>query len=160
MAAEIVQGLNSYFTFRLGNEIFAINIGYITKIVSLTDITRVPKSPRYLRGIINLLGEVLPVFDGRLKFGFTEAEATRNTCILILIFELDGQVVSSGLVVDSVEKVVVFEPGQIQPAHMAGKGFNSVYIQGIARLNDEVVLILDIEKIFSEEEISLIIAEE
>ncbi len=160
MAAEIVQGLNSYFTFRLGSELFAINIGYMTKILSLTDITRVPNSPRYLRGIINLSGEVLPVFDGRLKFGLSETEATRNTCILVMVFELDGQIVSSGIVVDSVEKIVVFEPGQIQPVSAAGKNFNSAYVRGIAPLNAEFVLILNIEKIFSEEEISLIIAED
>jgi purine-binding chemotaxis protein CheW len=95
MAAEIIQGLNSYFTFRLGSELFAVNIGHVTKILGLSEITRVPNSPKYFRGIINLFGDVLPVFDGRLKFGFPETENTRNTCILVFVFELDGQVVST-----------------------------------------------------------------
>ena len=77
-----------------------------------------------------------------------------------MVFELDGQVVSSGIMVDSVEKVVVFEPGQIQPVSAAGKNFNSAYVRGIAPLNAEFALILNIEKIFLEEEISLIIAED
>jgi purine-binding chemotaxis protein CheW len=160
MAAEIVQGLNSYFTFRLGAELFAVNVGNMTKILGLTDITRVPNSPHYFLGIINLFGEVLPVFDGRLKFGLPKAEATRNTCILMLVFETEGQAVSAGIVVDSAEKVIVFEPDHIQPVPTAGKGFNGAYIQGIAAQNNEFAIILNIEKIFSEEEISLIISEE
>jgi len=160
MAAEIIHGINSYFTFRLGSELFAINIGNVTKILGLTNITKVPNSPRYFKGIINLFGDVIPVFDGRLKFGFPEIESTQNTCILVLVFELDGQVVSSGIIIDSVEKVVIFETEQIKPAPTIGKGFNTEFIQGIATLNDEFVIILNIEKIFSEEEICLINAVE
>lgn len=156
MASEIIQGLNSYFTFRLGTKLFAVNIGQITKILELTDITKVPNSPRYFKGIINLFGDVIPVFDGRLKFGFQEAERTRETCILILVFELEGQVVNSGIIVDSVEKVLVFEPEQIKPAPAVGKGFNAEFINGITTCGDEFVIILNIEKIFTEEEIKLI----
>jgi purine-binding chemotaxis protein CheW len=156
MTTEIIHGLDSYFTFRIGTELFAVNIGHVTKILEMTEITKVPNSPRYFKGIINLFGDVLPVFDGRLKFGFPEAEKTRNTCILIFVFELESQIVRSGIVVDSVEKVVIFEPEQIKPAPMIGKGFNAEFIHGIATFNDEFVIILNLEKIFSEEEISLI----
>jgi purine-binding chemotaxis protein CheW len=76
------------------------------------------------------------------------------------VFELDGQDTRSGIVVDSVEKVVIFEPDQIKPAPQIGKGFNAEYIHGIALFNDEFVIILNLEKIFSEEEISLINAVE
>jgi purine-binding chemotaxis protein CheW len=156
MTPEIIQGLNSYFTFRLGTKLFAVNIGQITKILEMANVTRVPNSPHYFKGIINLFGDVIPVFDGRLKFGFQETERTRETCILILVFELDGQVVSSGIIVDSVEKVLIFEPEQIKPAPTVGKGFNAEFISGITTFNDEFVIILNIEKIFSEEEISII----
>jgi len=156
MAAEIIHGLNSYFTFRLGSKLFAVNIGQVTKILELTEITKMPNSPRYFKGIINLFGDVIPVFDGRLKFGFQENERTRETCILILAFELDGQTVSSGIIVDSVEKVLIFEPDEIKPAPTVGKGFNAEFIHGITTFEDEFVIILNIEKIFSEEEIKLI----
>jgi purine-binding chemotaxis protein CheW len=156
MAGEIIKGLNSYFTFRIGNELFAVNIGHVTKILELSEITPVPNSPKYFLGIINLFGDVLPVFDGRLKFGFPEVENTRSTCIIVFVFEVDGLVVSSGIVVDSVEKVLVFEPDQIKPAPTAGKGFNNEYINGISSFNNEFVIILNLEKIFSEEEISLL----
>jgi len=156
MAAEIIHGLDSYFTFRLGSELFGVNIGHVTKILEMTNITKVPNSPRYFKGIINHFGEVLPVFDGRLKFGFPEIENTRNTCILILVFELVGQVLSSGIIVDSVEKVLVLESDQIKPPPSVGKGFNNQFIHGIASFNNEFMIILNLEKIFSEEEISII----
>jgi purine-binding chemotaxis protein CheW len=156
MAEEIMYGLNSYFTFRIGSEIFAVNIGNMTKILEKMDITKIPNSPRYFKGIINHFGEVLPVFDGRLKFGFPEAESTKDTCILVLIVEIDGQPASTGIIVDSVEKVVIFEPEQIKPAPTVGKGFNSEFIYGIVPLEGEFVIILNVDKIFSEEEINLI----
>lgn len=156
MAAEIIHGLDSYFTFRLGSELFGVNIGHVTKILEMTNITKVPNSPRYFKGIINHFGEVLPVFDGRLKFGFPEIENTRNTCILILLFEMDGQVLSSGIVVDSVEKVVVIESDQIKSPPSVGKGFNNEFIHGLSCINDEFIIILNLEKTFSEEEISII----
>lgn len=160
MASEIINGLNSYFTFRIGSELFAVNIGNVTKILGLTDITKVPNSPRYFKGIINHFGDVLPVFDGRIKFGFPETEYTKNTCILVLVVEIDGQPVSTGVIVDSVEKVLVFEPEQIKSAPTVGKGFNSEFILGIATEQSEFVIILNVDKIFSEEEINLIIAVE
>lgn len=155
MATEVIHGLYSYFTFRIGTELLAVNIGNITKILEMTDITAVPNSPRYFKGIINLFGEVLPVFDGRLKLGFPETERTRNTCILIFVFEMEGQPVSSGLVVDLVGKVVISDAEQIKPAQQNVEGFNSEYIDGAVVINDELVLILNLEKVFSEEEISL-----
>jgi len=158
MAAEIMYGLNSYFTFRIGSEIFAVNIGNMTKILELSDITKVPNSPRYFKGIINHFGDVLPVFDGRIKFGFPETENTKNTCILVLIVEIDGQPTSTGIIVDSVEKVLIFEPEQIKPAPTIGKGFNNEFISGIVPVEGEFIIILNINKIFTEEEINLIIA--
>lgn len=156
MSAEIINGINSYFTFRLGNELFAVNVGSVTKILGYTDVTKVPNSPPYFKGIINVFGEVLPVFDGRLKFGFNAKEQTRETCIVIMVFRVEEQIVSAGIIVDSVEKVLIFEPDQIKPAPTIGKGFNYEFINGITTYNNEFVIILNIERIFSEEEISII----
>jgi len=156
MDDEIIHGLDSYLTFRLGSEYIGVNIGNVTKILGLVSVTRVPNSPRYFTGIINHFGEVLPVFDGRLKFGFQEVENTRHTCILILVFELDGQVLSSGIVFDSVEKVVVLDRDHIKSPPSVGKSFDNKFIYGISNVNDEFLIILNLEKIFSEEEISII----
>lgn len=156
MAAEIIHGIDSFFTFRLGSEFFAVNVGNVTKILEMVPITKVPNSPGYFKGIINLFGEILPVFDGRLKFGFPEVEITRNTCILVLVFELDGQPVSTGIIVDSVEKVVRFDPELVKSAPEMGKGLNAEFIEGIVPFNTEFIVILNIDKIFSEEEIRII----
>jgi len=160
MVAKIIHGLNSYFTFRLGGELFAVNIGQVAKILELTEITEVPNSPEYFKGIINVFGDIIPVFDGRLKFGFQKTKKTREACILILVFEFEEQTYSSGIVVDSVEKVLVFEPDQIKPARNTDNRFSAEFINGIASLNDEFVVVLNVEKIFSEEEIKLIITVE
>ena len=160
MVARIIDGLNSYFTFRMGGKLFAVNVGQLTKILELTKITKVPNSPKYFKGIINLFGDVIPVFDGRLKFGFQETENTRETCILIFAFEFDGQFYNSGITVDSVEKVLIFEPELIRPALISEKEFNPEFVSGIATFNNESVIFLNIEKIFSEEEIKLIITVE
>jgi len=157
---EIIYGLNSYFTFRIGSRLFAVNIGNVTKIMGLTDITKVPDTPRYFKGIINYFGDVLPVFDGRMKFGFPIAEPTKNTSILVLVVEIDGQLASTGLIVDSVDKMHIFEPDQIKSALTAGKEFNIEFIYGIATVDEEFVIILNIDRIFLEEEINLIIAVE
>lgn len=148
MAAKIIDGLNSYFTFRLGSELFAVNVGRVTKILELTEITKVPNSPKYFKGIINLFGDVIPVFDGRLKFGFQETENSRETCILILAFEFDGHAYNSGIVVDSVQKVLIFEPEQIKCVPIADKVYNTEFINGMATYNNESVVFLNIEKIF------------
>ena len=156
MVAKIIDGLNSYLTFRMGSELFAVNVGQVTKILELTKITKVPNSPKYFKGIINLFGDVIPVFDGRLKFGFQETENTRETCILIFAFEFDGYTYNSGITVDSVEKVLIFEPELIMPAPISDKEYNPEFINGMATFNNESVIFLNIEKIFSEEEIKLI----
>lgn len=156
MAAEIIHGIASFFTFRLSNQLFAVNVGNVTKILEMVPITKVPNSPGHFKGIINLFGEILPVFDGRLRLGFPEAGITRRTCILVLVFELEGQPVSTGIIIDSVEKVVNFDPEQIKPALVGGKDFNTEFIEGMVAYNNEFVIILNINRIFLEEEIRII----
>lgn len=154
MALEVIQGIDSYFTFRIGGVLFAINVGNVSGIVEMMSITEVPNTPDYLKGIVNLEGEVLPVFDGRLKLGFDPVEYSQNSMILILIFELENQPVGAGVIVDSVEKVLKINYESIEPANSVETGFNPVLIYGITEYNDESIIILDLEKVFSEVEIS------
>ena len=156
MAAEVIYGLNAYFTFRIEGELFAVNIGNMTKILELIELTEVPNTSKAFKGIINVFGDVIPVFDGRLRFGLPEKESPPKSCILILVFELDGQTVSSGIIVDLVEKVLVINPDQIQVPATLGKRFNTEFIDGVATINEEPVVILNMEKIFSTEDVKLI----
>jgi len=156
MAKEIIHGINTYLTFKIDNRLFGVNIGQVLKIKELSDITEIPNSPEYLKGVINHTGDILPVFDGRLKFGLQEKFFQRATCILILVFELEGRPVSSGLIVDSVEEVLQIDIEKIK-AYVDKDGSSQYeYIQGIISINEKPVIILDVEKVFSEEEMNLI----
>jgi purine-binding chemotaxis protein CheW len=156
MASEIVNGLQSYFTFRIGNDLMAVNIGHLAKILEMTAVTPVPNSPLYFKGILNLFGDVLPIYDGRLKLGYPEMEYGKTTCILILVFQLAGEVASAGIIVDSVEKIVKIEDEQLEPGSQSDKEFNPDYIDGFTKLNGENLILLNLERIFTEEEITLI----
>lgn len=153
MAAEIIHGLNSFFTFRIEDELFAVNVGHVVKILAYTEATKIPNSPSYFKGVLNLFGDVLPVFDGRLIFGFQEKLRTRETCIVVFAFEHEGQVLNAGIVVDSVDKIIntTAEPIGITEAHKMTSG----YVLGTIILNDETVAVLDLQKFFGEEEIRL-----
>ena len=98
MEQEKTSKINSYLTFKLGDEEFAAHVGKVLNILEMTKITTVPKAPDYLKGVINLRGAVLPVIDARIKFGMPEAEYTTNTCIIVLDIDLDGDSVHVGAI--------------------------------------------------------------
>lgn len=157
MGAEVIQGLQSYFTFRLNGNLLGVNIGYLVRILEMKEITAVPDSPESFRGIIHFMGDIIPVFDGRLKFGFPVRQPVRETCILILVFEQNGIPVTSAIIIDSVEKVVVIDPDLIQTDCSQVNVTRSEYLMGYAEINDEPVFILNPENLFSDEEVKLII---
>jgi purine-binding chemotaxis protein CheW len=157
MGAEVIHGLQSYFTFRLNGNLLAVNIGHLVRILEMKEITAVPDSPESFRGIIHFMGDIIPVFDGRLKFGFPVRQPVRETCILILVFEQNGIPVTSAIIIDSVEKVVVIDPDLIQTDCSQINVIRSEYLMGYAEINDEPVFILNPENLFSDEEVKLII---
>ena len=105
--------INSYLTFKLGEEEFAAHVGKVLNILEMTKITEVPKSPDYMKGVINLRGSVLPVIDTRIKFGMTPTEYTPNTCIVVMDIDMDGDSIHVGALVDSVQAVLEIEDTQI-----------------------------------------------
>jgi purine-binding chemotaxis protein CheW len=105
MKTEEITKLTSYLSFRLKDEEFATNVGSVLSILEMPRITKVPKAPDYLRGIINLRGEVLPVINIHCKFGLPEAEITPSTCILVMEANIDGHYIKFGILVDSVNEV-------------------------------------------------------
>src|SRR5512144_2930071 len=116
MPKSQVEQTAQYLTFRLGAEVFALDITQVREVLDYTPITRVPRMPAFMRGVINLRGAVVPVVDLRLKFGMTETERAVNTCIVIAEIELDGERTVIGALADSVREVIDLEPGQIEPA--------------------------------------------
>jgi len=141
------------FTFMLANEIYGIEISKVREVMDFKKITIVPKTPGFMKGVINLRGGVVPVIDLRLKFGMEETEKTVDTCIIIVDISVDGEQTFIGALADSVKEVITLEPDNIEPAPKIGTRLDTEYIKGMGKLNDEFVIVLDIEKIFTTEEL-------
>ncbi len=146
---------NQYLTFVLEDELFALNIGSVREVLELTSITKVPRTPEFIRGVINLRGRAVPVVDLRMKFGMGETRRTVNTCIIIVEVELDGEATVLGALADSVQEVYEMESSQIEPPPRMGTRIKSEFITGMGKSGDRFIVILDINKVFSAEELSL-----
>jgi purine-binding chemotaxis protein CheW len=144
---------NSYLSFKLGEETFASNVSKVLNILEMMKITKVPMSPEYMKGVINLRGTVLPVIDAKLKFGMTAIEETTNTCILVLEVIVDGEAIKVGAMVDSVDEVLELEDEDIQPPPTIGSKYKSEFISGMAKPNEEFIMLLDMDKVFSSKEV-------
>jgi len=157
MSNEQTKALNSYLSFKLGEEIFAANVSKVLNILEMTKITKVPKAPPYMKGVINLRGTVLPVIDTRIKFGLSATEMTANTCILVLEVEVEDDHLQVGGLVDSVQEVLEIEDHQILPPPNIGNRFRSEFITGMYKLNEEqFIMLLNMDKIFSVDDLTLL----
>ncbi|MDD5758158.1 MAG: chemotaxis protein CheW [Desulfobulbaceae bacterium] len=145
-----------YLTFKLGDEIFAIDVSKIREILELTSITKVPQTPEFMRGVINLRGSVVPVIDLRLNFGMACTEQTVNTCIIVVEVSLDDEIVVLGALADSVQEVVEMEPDKIEPAPHLGTKLNTEFIKGMGKIDNDFVMILDIDKVFASDDIAAV----
>lgn len=149
-----ISKTDSFLTFKIADELYAVSVSKVLSILELTKITKIPRTPEYIRGVINLRGLVLPVVDLRIKFGLPATEFTTNTCILVLELVLDEETVKLGGLVDSVQEVLEIEDKDILPAPNFGQKFRSEFIEGMYKTGNTFVMILDIEKIFTETELS------
>jgi purine-binding chemotaxis protein CheW len=137
----------------MSEELFAINVSKVINILEIRHITKVPKTPAYMKGVINLRGTVLPVVDLRIKFGLPEKENTVDTSIIVLNIEKDGETVMLGTLVDAVREVLEFKDEDIADSPSIGTKYNAGYIQGMYRMDEHFIMILDIDKIFSVDDI-------
>ena len=145
--------ISSYLTFNLGGELFASHVSYVLKILEMQHITEVPKAPPFMKGVINLRGNVLPVIDARIKFGVKFTDFTPRTCILVLSLVIDGDRVEVGAIVDAVQDVVEYDSVNIKPSPALGSKYKSDFIEGIMKINDQFVMVLNMNSVFSSEEI-------
>lgn len=156
--------VRQYLTFKIVDEIYAINVANIREVLSVPRITRVPRMPAFMSGVINLRGNVIPVLDLRMKFGLGATQLTENTSIIVTelgsIFE-DGEDESFtiGLFSDSVEEVVTLDESMIEPPPKIGSSVDTEFIIGMGRINGEFMILLDINKLLSENELILAPAE-
>jgi purine-binding chemotaxis protein CheW len=150
------KSLTSYLTFKLDNEIFAANVGKVYEILEIPKITRVPRSPDFMRGVVNLRGNVLSVIDSRTKFGLPPQEDTINTCIIVLNLVIEGSEMTIGLIVDSVKEVVDIDSSSVQKVPEIGSKYKSEFIQGMVKSGEQFIMILDVDLLFSTFEASLL----
>lgn len=155
--AEVDQttDLNQFLTFTLGKEIFALDIGTVREVLELPSITRIPRTPEFMRGVINLRGHAVPVVDMRQKFNMPRVDDTVDTCIIIVELQFEGDMTIMGALVDSVREVFEMPPEAVEPAPKMGAAIKADYIRGMGRQDNQFVIILDIVKIFSSEELAL-----
>jgi purine-binding chemotaxis protein CheW len=156
MSVMGITETTQYLTFKLDEEIFALDISKVKEVLDFTEITKIPRTPEFMKGVINLRGRVVPVVDMRLKFGMTEIVRTVNTCIIIVEVNVEGEATLLGALVDSVQEVTDLEPGQIEPAPRIGSRLRTEFIRGMGKRENHFIMILDIDKVFSADELAMV----
>lgn len=156
MSVQAITEARQYLSFKLGSEVFAIDVAQVREVLDLTTITTVPRTPEFMAGVINLRGSVVPVVDLRLCFDMTKTVSTRNTCIVVVEVMIDNEATVIGALADSVEEVIDLEPEQIQPAPRIGTKIRTDFIRGMGKRETQFIMILDIDRVFSAEEIAVV----
>lgn len=156
MSVSTINETVQYLTFKLAEEVFALDVAKVREILEYSSITKVPQTPDFMRGVINLRGSVVPVIDLRLKFGMTRTEQTVNTCIIVVEVSMDGETTILGALADSVQEVIEMEPESIEPAPHIGTSLNTEFIKGMGKHEGNFIMILDIDRVFSEQEMAAI----
>ena len=152
MDGPAADGILQYLTFKLEEEVFALDIGKVREVLDYTTVTKVPRTPEFMCGVINLRGAVVPVIDLRLKFGMAAAEATVNTCIIIVEVAVEGEKTVIGAMADSVQEVIDLEAADIEPPPRIGTSLDTDFIRGMGKHGDEFIIILDVDRLFTCEE--------
>ena len=147
---------HKYLTFSLNNEDYGLDIFKVKEIIGIMDITPVPQTPDYFKGVINLRGKIIPIIDLRIRFGMEHKEYTEHTCIIVI--ELKGKtgLIQMGIIVDTVTEVSNIDKEDIESPPSFGTKLNTDYILGIAKGKEKVKILLDIEKVLTEEELIMI----
>ncbi|MBN2247497.1 MAG: purine-binding chemotaxis protein CheW [Coriobacteriia bacterium] len=150
----VVAQTHKYLTFKLGPETYGLDILRVQEIIGMIPVTRVPKTPAFVRGVVNLRGRVIPVVDLRIKFETGEADDTELTCIVVV--QLAGQSTVMGVVVDEVSEVLDISVDQIEDTPDFGAGVQTEFVRGIANVDGKVIMLLDIVRVLSGEELSVV----
>ncbi len=146
---------NQYLTFTLGDELFALNIASVREILDDKEITRIPRTPPAMRGVLNVRGHAVPVVDLRRKFGMSPTQMTVNTCVIIIERSMDGEEQQNiGALADSVQEVIEMTEEMIDPPPRMGASIDAAYIKGMGKSEDGFIIILDAARLFSDEELA------
>ena len=152
-ALRTEERAGKYLVFHLGKEEFGIRVLKVREIMGIQDITAVPQTPAYVKGVINLRGKVIPVVDLRLKFGLPEIEYTQRTCIIVVQVQADSHGMMMGIVVDGVAEVLNLVSGDIEDTPDFGQGVVTPYLLGMAKIKGRVKILLDIDQVLTSQEL-------
>jgi len=147
-----------YLTFELGGEVYGLEILKVHEIMGMMNVTHVPRTPKFVRGVINLRGKVIPVVDLRTKFGLPSQEDTDRTCIVVVQVSRDGGEVTMGIIVDEVSEVMDVASDEIEPPPSFGVGVDTEFILGMGKVGQKVVMLLQIDEVLSSKDTSDITA--
>ncbi|MBU0474445.1 MAG: chemotaxis protein CheW [Bacteroidetes bacterium] len=156
MSNSVLNETKQYLTFKLSDEVFGVDVAQVREILDYIKITKVPQTPDFMCGVINLRGSVVPVVDMNLKFGMNLTERTVNTCIVVVEVKLGDETAVLGALVDSVQEVFEIEPQNIEPAPRIGTKLNTEFIKGMGKREEKFIILLDIDKVFSSEELEIV----
>ncbi len=143
-----------YLTFALANEEYGLAILKVQEIIKMMEITKVPKMPVFVRGVINLRGKVIPVMELRTKFELETVEATEKTCVIVVQIAARDKRLTVGIIVDEVSEVLDVAGDQIEPAPEFGAAVDTAFILGMAKIEDRVIMLLDVDKILGAQELA------
>jgi len=145
-----------YLTFKLAEEVYGLGILKVQEIIGIMAVTHVPKTPEFVRGVINLRGKVIPVVELRQKFDMHSVEDTEHTCVIVAQIERNGSRETMGLIVDEVSEVLDIRPDQIELPPAFGAGVDIGFILGLGKVHEKVVMLLDVDRTLSGNEIEQI----
>jgi len=154
-AGNLMKG-GKYLTFQLDKEIYGLAILKVQEIIGMMSVTHIPRTPEYIRGVINLRGKVITVVDLRRKFGMEAKEVTEKTCIVVVQVGKNSHHITMGTIVDEVSEVLDINPNQMEPPPEFGGNAGVDFLQGIGKVNQKVVMLLDIDKVLTSKEMALV----
>lgn len=155
---EIKGQSKSYLSFKIGEELFAVHVAHVNNIIEVPRITEIPDTPDFMKGVINLRGTVLPVIDTHIKFKMQPIKLTSLTCVLVLDINYENETMPIGALVDNVNEVLEIEKNQIiLPPNINGLQSANVFIEGMVKMKDQFLILLNIDKLFAKDDINKII---
>ena len=151
----VAANTQQYLTFTLEEELYAVDVVKVREVLEVTPLTKIPRMPNFMQGVINIRGSVVPVLDLRLKFGMEKAERTVDTCIIVMDIQAEDKLVTIGSLADSVQEVIDLDEESIEPPPRIGTKVDTDFIRGMGKRDDQFIIILDIDRVFNSSELKV-----
>jgi purine-binding chemotaxis protein CheW len=151
----VAANTHQYLTFTLDEELYAVDVVKVREVLEVTPLTKIPRMPSFMQGVINIRGSVVPVLDLRLKFGMEQAERTVDTCIIVMDIQSEDKSITIGSLADSVQEVIDLDEENIEPPPRLGTKVDTDFIRGMGKRNEDFIIILDIDRVFNSSELKV-----